>query len=143
MDTIENLYDYFITAFRFCAADKGRGIGKSIAIDTGVSSQFISRILHKNNKIKAPNQLQKKIAESFGYSIRQFLFIGKEIKNGNLDPLNSEMIKAVDGEYLIDPNITERERIIEMYERLLVFHENRILKLEDENKELRSKLLTR
>jgi transcriptional regulator with XRE-family HTH domain len=140
MDTIEKLYKYFIEAFRYSINEKGRGSITSVSIDAGVSRATISKIISKNNNYKASSDLQKKISESFGFTIDKFLSLGKQLNDGNLTDIKTGIIKAVDGEYLKEPHITEKERIIEFYERMVTYLEGRMMKLEAENNELRKQL---
>lgn len=149
MDTKNTLHDYFLEAFRHSVIKEGRGIMNIISIDTKISRSHLSKVLNSIDNVKSSIKFQTKIAKYFGYSRDEFLEFGRKIIEGELVACKIRKYKTEKKDPFTDKNMSNTDRIIEMYENIGIDYQNKIIKLEDKNKilkkechELKLKLLT-
>ena len=142
METAETLYSYFLKAIRNHVEANGRGTGKVLAIEAGISSQMLSQVL--NCKKKAGPATQKKLAKACGYPLDEFLSRGKKLIAGE-DPgtltksSNTDLTKDVPSKVKVEAEM-EVHKLLSHYKEMLAANKAALESNTEELKALREEI---
>lgn len=92
-------YNSFYESLKYHLDKKGYGGQAMISRHTAIPRSYISRILKKDRR--AGSRTQKKIARFFGYSLEEFVEIGRRIILGEDPEQNTDLFKDLPEEHLI------------------------------------------
>jgi len=114
------LLEYFFKAFDFCRAKHGWSNKKASEV-LGISENDLSRF--RNGKRGLNDESRREIAGYLGYSLLDFLILGRELAEGKGAPDKTEDVEK-----------------LELYRKLVASQENELQGLRVENAELKKRL---